>query len=675
MLWLDAIEHSKAGNYAAAAAKCQQLIEANPPHVGACVMLSTIAQRTGAYPHAIALAAKAVELAPSEIAPLEQLVNAMLAGKSPFAEIDNLLRSVEPNHAHTARFHAIAAKVLAHAGDADASQRALQRAALAPDADPKHKLTYAEQLLFVGQQAEALVLLKTLDEPEVQLTDEERVMLAETYAQVGDWSAAERHYKALNQSLTDPLNLLPLREIYFKTGQIDEWLKLSETLASAAPRRVGASIAAEQYQFQGRLSEADAAIIDGYYAQGDAATQPVFGHTRLFFDAPTEALKHYIATVPRSTKKAPAESISNPAAANDQQRGQRTLRVGYLSQDFRDHVMGRMMLSIFENAGAAHRVICYATNSSQDGITARIRSVADTYVQCFGMSDSQLIRRMKADRLDILVDMAGPTQGTRPYVLAAKPAPILITHLAAAAPIGLLEVDYKLTDSVCDLPENQEYLVETLLPMAGCCYPVPKYPPPTTGLTKAELGLDKKVTLGAFFNFMKLSERCVRLWKGVLDAIANSVIVFSPLDKAGKVACENIMRQAGIPADRFRFLGSGPTVAEQLARYRAIDFVIDSMPYGGVNGTLEALYMGVPVVTLCGTHHSERTSTSMLTHLGVTDTIAQSPSEYVQIARKLASDSAYRQDVSTRIRARWPKFADPADYARRWEAVLRKVAA
>jgi protein O-GlcNAc transferase len=210
--------------------------------------------------------------------------------------------------------------------------------------------------------------------------------------------------------------------------------------------------------------------------------------------------------------------------------------------------------------------------------------------------------------------------------------------------------------------------------MDGCCYPVPKYPLPTHGLTKSDLQLDGKVVIGAFYTYMKLSERCVKLWKRVLDEIPNGVLLFSPLDPKLKVAYENIMRAAEIPAAQFRFIPAGPTEAERLARYRVVDFVLDSMPYGGVNGTLEALYMGVPVVTLLGKHHSERTTTSMLTHLGVPDTVAQTPDDYIALAKRLVTDPTWRADVSSRIRARWPKFADPTDYARRWEALLRKVA-
>src|SRR5262249_28018603 len=149
------------------------------------------------------------------------------------------------------------------------------------------------------------------------------------------------------------------------------------------------------------------------------------------------------------------------------------------------------------------------------------------------------------------------------------------------------------------------------------------------------------IVVGAFVSGLKLSRRCLALWRDVLMRVPRASLAFSPVNPAMRPLYVRVAAAGGIPADRLIFLPQGRDDGENQARYNVVDFVLDPMPYGGANGTLEALDMGVPVVTLIGKKHSERTSYSILMNLGVRATIAQSGRDYVEIAVRLAEDSAF----------------------------------
>jgi len=247
----------------------------------------------------------------------------------------------------------------------------------------------------------------------------------------------------------------------------------------------------------------------------------------------------------------------------------------------------------------------------------------------------------------------------------------MVTHVASAGTVGLSAIDFKLTDGHADVPENQAFQLETLLPMAGCVYPLRRVAPAATHrFHRSALGIDPgSVVIGAFVTALKLSKRCLRLWCEVLQRVPRAQIAFSPTNPAFRDAYIRLAEAAGIARDRLCFLPQGADDAENQARYGLVDLVLDPMPFGGVNGTLEALDMGVPVVTLAGQRHGERTGYSILANLGVTATIAKTEAEYVDIAARLATDKPFMDSVRSAIREAVPNssLADPVAYARSLE--------
>jgi predicted O-linked N-acetylglucosamine transferase (SPINDLY family) len=330
------------------------------------------------------------------------------------------------------------------------------------------------------------------------------------------------------------------------------------------------------------------------------------------------------------------------------------LRLGYLSGDLRDHVMGKQVWQAIQHHDRARfELFFYSTTAARDAWTEKFAGIGDRFEVVARLDDAQAAALIARDDLDLLVDLSTHTKGARPGILAHKPARVQITHIASCGTVGLSAIDYKLTDSFADLPENQAFMLETLLPMEGCVYPWRSVAPAATyPSNRQSLGIPPDtIVIGAFVGPLKLSRRCLALWRDVLAALPGAKVAFSPNNAAQRPLYEQMAAAAGIAANRLLFLPQGRDENENQSRYTLVDFVLDTLPYGGVNGTMEALAMGVPVVTLVGKRHGERSTYSILANLGVLDTVAQGGREYVGIAVRLATDDAFMGHVRNAIRA------------------------
>jgi predicted O-linked N-acetylglucosamine transferase (SPINDLY family) len=203
-----------------------------------------------------------------------------------------------------------------------------------------------------------------------------------------------------------------------------------------------------------------------------------------------------------------------------------------------------------------------------------------------GQDDAHAAALINDDDLDVLVDLSTHTRGARPGVLARKPARVQVTHVASAGTVGLSAIDYKLTDRYADVPENQEFQIERLLAMNGCVFPFRHVAPAVQHpFDRRTLGLPADaIVIGAFVNPLKLSRRCLDLWRDVLARIPRAMLAFSPANPALRDSYLRLARATGIAKERIVFLPQGRDDAENQARYRIVDFVLDTMPFGGVNG-------------------------------------------------------------------------------------------
>lgn len=354
------------------------------------------------------------------------------------------------------------------------------------------------------------------------------------------------------------------------------------------------------------------------------------------------------------------------------------LRVGYLSGDFRNHVMGKMMHSVIsEHDHDDFDIYCYSLASQEDDWTGKFRAASHKFVNLNGMDALRAAKLIAQDNLDILVDLSTHTKGAKPEILAFKPARVQVTHIASAGAVGLDTVDFKLTDHFADTPENQEYQIETLLRMQGCVYPYRHIASAGEhGYSREALNISPDaIVLGVFYNILKLSPRCLHAWRIILERAPQALLAFSPMQDEAKTSYLRRLAAAGIDPARVIFIPYGGSDEMNQARYEVIDLVLDAFPYGGVNGTLEALDAGVPVVALCGKKHSERTSYSILANLGVGDTVAATESDYIEIACRVITDSVFREKLGNDIRAGIASspLTDRVSHTRHLEAAYREA--
>jgi predicted O-linked N-acetylglucosamine transferase (SPINDLY family) len=454
-----------------------------------------------------------------------------------------------------------------------------------------------------------------------------------------------------------------------------QWMRAFERFEKACPDALGlVANALEYYQYLG-----DYARVHRYVdrlAQGefkpvndvdlvDSLEQLLY--LMLFFDiAPGTQASLY------TTYDKAARYVYGPPLVRDAVRRPGRIRIGYLSADFREHVMGRMMQDVVRHHDRGRfEVRLYSTSPAEDGVTADFRSAADAFVELAALGDDAAVKRIAEDDLDLLVDLSTHTRGARPAIMARKPARVAITHIASAGALGLSAVDFKLTDARADLPDNDRHYVETLLPMEGCAYPVRRMTAATVHpYHRDALGIaGDDVVIGAFVTPLKLSRRTTALWREILERIPLARLAFSPNADWLRDTYPAILAAAGIDPARSIVLPQGADEAANLARYALVDFVLDPMPFGNVNGTIEPLNMGVPVVTLVGQTHGERTGYSILSHVGETRTVATSGKEYVDIAVRLATDRDFAREVRASLRARMsdPAVVDPRVYVRNLE--------
>jgi protein O-GlcNAc transferase len=418
--------------------------------------------------------------------------------------------------------------------------------------------------------------------------------------------------------------------------------------------------------------------IDWPYRSGEGGYASVALAQAEYFDVPRAVLKRLRDTHNRVRQEERA-NIADLAPLRPS--GARPLRVGYLSADLRDHVMGRLMLEVLSRHDRGRfEVHAYslALKELEDTLTEKIRGCCESFVRLEGMENAAAARRIADDRIDLLVDLMSHSGRSRPGILLYKPAPVIATHLGSHGPIGLQQVDFKLSDREVDLPDAGEYQDETPLALEACVLPVRRVAPARDGISRETLGLDTgAIVFGVFVSLLKLSPRCLRLWHSVLDRVPKSVLLFSPRKESDHALYRRRLASFGIPPERVLFLPWTLDDATDRARYRVVDIVLDTMPYTGGDTTAAALDMGVPVVTRIGERAAERMTWSLLAHLGVTDTAARTDEDYVAIACRLATDAAWRARVAAAIADRLPRagLADFGAYTRALETAFERAIA
>jgi protein O-GlcNAc transferase len=320
----------------------------------------------------------------------------------------------------------------------------------------------------------------------------------------------------------------------------------------------------------------------------------------------------------------------------------RRLCVGYVSPDFREHSVSFFMEGLLAGHDPkAVEVFAYADSTHSDAVTGRLRKLVPQWRDIVGVSDEDVAEMVRKDGIDILVDLAGHTRGNRLLVFARKPAPIQVTYLGYPGTTGLAAMDYRLTDVFADpVGMTEKFYSEKLLrlPRSFVCYRPAGDSPEVGALPASKNGF---ITFGSFNHLAKINSRIIELWSEILKQTAGSRILIKNSGLGDEmVRGELLARFAanGIEATRVELRGRAGTQGEHLGMYGEMDIALDTFPYNGTTTSCEAMWMGVPMVTLAGETHAGRVGVSLLSNVGLEELIARTPGEYVKLAVDLASD-------------------------------------
>ncbi len=483
--------------------------------------------------------------------------------------------------------------------------------------------------------------------------------------------------RAIADDPTDAVAFTRLAHALFQIGQLGESIAAAQAALRIDPDHADAhSALAISLGNQGHIVEASTEFERVLALEPDNAT----AFSNLLFlgnydaDLPLEALAERHRGYGRRFEREAAVARS-AALARD---AGRRLRIGYVSPDFRQHSVSYFAGSLLAaHDRSAVEVIGYANVQQPDATTDRMRSQADGWRSIYGLTDAAAAERVMADRIDILVDLAGHTAGNRLGLFARRPAPIQATCIGYPNSTGLACMDYRLVDAITDPPGDGDALYTERLVRLPRCF-LAYQPPPDAPAVAARAGSTGPVTFGSFNTLPKINAGTVAAWAAILDRVRHSrMLIKAPslADAGTRVALEAMFARHGIAASRLELVGALEKRGDHLALYNRIDLGLDCFPYNGTTTTCEAMWMGVPVVTFRGDRHAGRVGASLLHAVGLDALVAESVEGFVDRACALAAEPTRLAALKQGLRARMAAspLCDSEALARAVETAYREM--
>lgn len=328
----------------------------------------------------------------------------------------------------------------------------------------------------------------------------------------------------------------------------------------------------------------------------------------------------------------------------------KVLRVGFVSADLRNHSVSLFLRSLLPHLDRIRfTLVAYSSSSYSDATTEALRPLFAEWVDAALMSDSELADRIAEDSIDILLDLSGHTLGGRLPVFARKPAPVSASWLGYSGTTGVDAIDYLVCDQRVVPQADEDMIVERpwRLPRGFLCLP---HNSDVAPVPRSERG---GFTFGSFNNLNKLSDTTIATWARILHGVEGSRLLLkarSLAEASEREATVSRFAAHGIDGARLTLLGRTATVADHLALYGEMDLALDPFPYNGTTTTMQALRMGVPVITLEGDRFIGRVGASLLANAGLADWIAPDVEAYVAMALKWAG---HREGLA-RLRSELP---------------------
>ena len=674
-LFVAAVQHHQAGRFAQAEQGYKDVLRVQPAHPGALFYFGMLAHQTGNH----AVAVKVLELAVAAQPALAEAHAALGAALQGVGRLDDAVARFERAlelKPELIEAHANLGNVLQIQGRLDAAAaRYVYVAARRPEIAGVHS-NLGIVLQAQGKLDAAVASFERALELKPDLV-EAHTNLALVLGIQGKLEAAIEHYRVALAIRPD------LSGIYANLGMaLQAQGKMEEAIDAyrrglavdpndpAALCNLGGAL-----QDLGRLDEARASF------ERALALKPDYSevHSNIL------VLLNYDPTIDdaglleahRGFDRRLTASLAAPALHGNDRSPERALRIGYVSGDFCRHPVGYFMLPVLaaHDRGAVE-AWCYSSRVIEDDLTARLRAHAHRWQTTAGVSDADLADRIRADGIDILVDLSGHTGGNRLPVFARKPAPVQVAWLGYFNTTGVGAIDYVLMDAATVPDGAERWFTETVvrLPEGRFCYAPPDYAPPVAPLPARARG---HVTFGSFNNISKVTPSVIELWAAVLRAVPDSRLILKWRSLADAAECARLRQAFGahaIAPERLELRGRTPHEA-MLGEYGDVDIALDPFPFCGGLTSCEALWMGVPIVTLPGTRPVSRQTLAFLSQLGLSALAAPSADRYVEIAAELAGDLDRLAALRAGLRARMAgsSLCDGARFARGLEAAYRTM--
>lgn len=621
------------------AAHCYSLcLAANPGYPDAHFNFGNLLRRVGRYRDAVAQYQDCVKGNPTHASAYFNMGLAFvsLGELTAAAECFRQTVGIDPNHADA--FNRLGDVMLRTGHLNDAIEQFRKYVAIKPD-DARGYNNLGLAIANAGRPAEAVELLKKALALNPSYPDANNT-LALAYEALGQKDDACRHYR-------EAVRLNP--------NFADAWSNLGTNLTE-----------------QGRVDEAIGALRRSLEIRPNAP--PIHSNLLLTLNYRSNLSPEQVAAEHRSFAARFVPNVPESPAPLDPDP-ERRLRIGYLSADFRHHtVAGFIELLLAKHDRDRVHVSCYANVPRPDDMTARLQKLADRWRFINGQADDAIAATIRADKIDILIDLAGHTAGNRLFALARRPAPIQCLLFGYPNTTGVAAIDYRITDAVSDPPgETEAFNVEKLLRLEGLAwaYQPPADAPPVTPLPSLA---GRPFTFGCLNNVAKISEACVLAWAKLVAAVPNAkLVLLAGQSTEGAAILKERFAFAGLPPDRLELVMRLPK-RDYFEAYSRCDLALDPFPYNGGVTTGDALWMGVPVLAVAGRSYVSRQGVAVLTHVGLPEFAAESPEQLVELAKTWAENREMLADIRIGLRSQVAKtIADGKAYTTRLECALRQA--
>jgi len=478
---------------------------------------------------------------------------------------------------------------------------------------------------------------------------------------LGNAWAAVRQIEAAEAAYREAARLLPeRRDIHINIGAMQErqnrFIAAKQAYETAAKGSRNRGLALSNLGgVLSRMGDGEASLAAYRQAlEGAAITSEIWSnylYTLHYSDAISAA---EIVAEHRRWGAAAAEAATPLRDPADRDRAKRRLRIGYMSPDLVRHSVAYFALPILLGHDRRRvEVVCYQAAPGADDMTAVLKEAADGWRDVSRLDDDALAATIAADEVDVLIDLAGHTAKGRPGVLARRPAPLQAGYLGYPNVTGLPTVDLRFVDAMTD-PDARE---DAAAPERRIALPRPfmAYAPPTEAPAVRLRPAGDGVVFASFNNLAKASPACVDLWAETLLAAPGSRLLLKAKAFAEAESRERFAEafaRRGVGADRLDLRGHTGMLADHLSLYGEADIALDSFPYNGATTTMEALWMGTPVVSLAGRRHAARVGASLLGAAGLADLVATDARGFVAAAARLAADADGRRSLAAGLRDR-----------------------